>query len=105
MNTLMWCQLIMQIIVYNNLPHLGTKVVDVIATDADDPTTANADLIYSLVQGTSAFEIKNTTGKLPAMASIKLIRMSRLFFTWAWIRADHKDNTFPFSLQVRSGAR
>ncbi|XP_072246678.1 cadherin-5 [Leuresthes tenuis] len=43
---------------------IGTKVVDVRATDADDPTTANAELIYSLVQGTSAFEIKNTTGEI-----------------------------------------
>ena len=45
--------------------HLGTKVIEVRATDADDPTTANGELKYSLIQdrAISPFEIHSTTGK------------------------------------------
>lgn len=43
--------------------HLGTKVVEVRATDADDPTTANGELRYSLTSdGGGAFEIHSITG-------------------------------------------
>ncbi|KAI3363439.1 hypothetical protein L3Q82_012053 [Scortum barcoo] len=41
---------------------IGTKVVEVRATDADDPTTANGELRYSLTQDLSAFEINSVTG-------------------------------------------
>lgn len=44
--------------------HLGTKVVEVRATDADDPTTANGELRYSLIQDLSAFQIDSVTGTL-----------------------------------------
>lgn len=40
----------------------GTKVVEVRATDADDPSTANGELRYSLIQDQSAFEIDSITG-------------------------------------------
>ncbi|XP_029377051.1 cadherin-5 isoform X2 [Echeneis naucrates] len=45
---------------------IGVKVVDVLATDADDPTTANADLRYSLTPDgdVSAFEIDSKTGTI-----------------------------------------
>lgn len=49
--------------------HLGTKVVEVRATDADDPTTANGELRYSLTQDLSAFEIDSITGRLAALTS------------------------------------
>lgn len=42
--------------------HLGTKVIEVRASDADDPTTANGELRYSLIQDSSAFEIDSITG-------------------------------------------
>ncbi|XP_060943255.1 cadherin-5 [Limanda limanda] len=43
---------------------IGTKVVEVKATDADDPTSANAELKYSLTHDgdTSAFTIDSATG-------------------------------------------
>lgn len=43
---------------------IGTKVVEVRATDADDPTTANGELRYSLASSRdmSAFEIDSNTG-------------------------------------------
>ncbi|KAI4795283.1 hypothetical protein KUCAC02_031521, partial [Chaenocephalus aceratus] len=43
---------------------IGTKVIEVRATDADDPTTANGELKYSLIQdrAISPFEIHSTTG-------------------------------------------
>ncbi|XP_029305204.1 cadherin-5 [Cottoperca gobio] len=43
---------------------IGTKVVEVRATDADDPSTANGELRYSLTQGedVSAFQIDSVTG-------------------------------------------
>ncbi|XP_070833563.1 cadherin-5 [Chaetodon trifascialis] len=41
---------------------IGTKVIEVRATDADDPTTANGELRYSLTQDLSAFEIDSITG-------------------------------------------
>nr|XP_046257264.1 cadherin-5 [Scatophagus argus] len=41
---------------------IGTKVVEVKATDADDPTTANGELRYSLINDLSAFEIDSNTG-------------------------------------------
>ncbi|KAM6916077.1 cadherin-5 [Xenentodon cancila] len=44
----------------------GTKVIDAVATDADDPSTANGQLFYSLIHGgdTFAFEINSTTGAI-----------------------------------------
>ncbi|XP_028278866.1 cadherin-5 [Parambassis ranga] len=43
---------------------IGTKVVEVRATDADDPTTANGELRYSLTKNGehSAFQINDVTG-------------------------------------------
>ncbi|XP_019942681.1 cadherin-5 [Paralichthys olivaceus] len=43
---------------------IGTKVVEVRATDADDPTTANGELRYSLTRDgdISAFQIDSVTG-------------------------------------------
>lgn len=41
---------------------IGTKVVEVRASDADDPTTANGELRYSLTPEVSAFEIDSVTG-------------------------------------------
>lgn len=41
---------------------IGTKVVEVNATDADDSSTANGELRYSLIQDHSAFEIDSVTG-------------------------------------------
>ncbi|XP_031171880.1 cadherin-5 [Sander lucioperca] len=48
---------------------IGTKVVEVRATDADDPTTANGELRYSLAQDQdlsilSGFEIDSITGMI-----------------------------------------
>ncbi|XP_024254812.1 cadherin-5 isoform X2 [Oncorhynchus tshawytscha] len=40
----------------------GTKVIEVTATDADDPTTANGELAYTLLEGGDFFNIDNTTG-------------------------------------------
>ncbi|XP_045926611.1 cadherin-5 [Micropterus dolomieu] len=52
---------------------IGTKVVEVRATDADDPTTANGELRYSLIQDLSAFEIHSITG----MISCKINTLDR----------------------------
>lgn len=43
----------------------GTKVIEVRATDADDPTTANGELRYSLIQDQGAFQIDSLTGESP----------------------------------------
>ncbi|XP_041866187.1 cadherin-5 [Melanotaenia boesemani] len=57
---------------------IGTKVVEVIATDADDPTTANAELKYTLIDGHTlyenvpAFEIDST-----GMISCKINTLDR----------------------------
>lgn len=40
----------------------GTQVIKVTATDADDPTTANGELRYSLLQGGDVFDINRQTG-------------------------------------------
>lgn len=40
----------------------GTEVVEVKATDADDSSTANGELRYSLVQDQGAFQIDSITG-------------------------------------------
>ncbi|XP_045081009.1 cadherin-5 [Coregonus clupeaformis] len=40
----------------------GTKVIEVTATDADDPTTANGELAYKLLEGGDVFNIDSTTG-------------------------------------------
>ncbi|KAF7662471.1 hypothetical protein LDENG_00233950 [Lucifuga dentata] len=47
---------------------IGTKVVEVRATDADDPTTANGELRYTLTQAgdRSAFEIDSITAVISA---------------------------------------
>lgn len=37
-------------------------MAEVRATDADDPTTANGELRYSLVQDQAAFQIDSITG-------------------------------------------
>ncbi|XP_062326579.1 cadherin-5 [Osmerus eperlanus] len=42
--------------------HKGTKVITASATDADDPTTANAALRYTLLQGGDVFDIDSSTG-------------------------------------------
>lgn len=43
----------------------GTKIVEVKATDADDPTTANGELSYSLIRdGDGKFQIDKITGML-----------------------------------------
>ncbi|XP_054874408.1 cadherin-5 [Amphiprion ocellaris] len=57
---------------------IGTKVVEVRATDADDPTTANGELRYSLTQDgdVSAFEIDSITGVISCRIS-SLDRESR----------------------------
>uniref|UniRef100_UPI003AAEB9F5 cadherin-5 n=1 Tax=Centroberyx gerrardi TaxID=166262 RepID=UPI003AAEB9F5 len=54
---------------------IGTKVVEVRATDADDPTTANGELRYTLTQhgDRSTFEIDSFTG----MISSKLDSLDR----------------------------
>lgn len=44
------------------LSSTGTIVAEVRATDADDPSTANGELRYSLIQDQSAFEIDSITG-------------------------------------------
>lgn len=44
---------------------VGTKIVEVKATDADDPTTANGELRYSLIRGGDGkFQIDEITGML-----------------------------------------
>ncbi|KAM7408338.1 hypothetical protein PAMA_002172 [Pampus argenteus] len=50
---------------------IGTKVVEVRATDADDPTTANGDLKYTLTQDgdLSAFQIDGNTGVISCKIS------------------------------------
>ncbi|KAM7385280.1 hypothetical protein PAMP_001368 [Pampus punctatissimus] len=50
---------------------IGTKVVEVRATDADDPTTANGDLMYTLTQDgdLSAFQINSITGVISCKIS------------------------------------
>lgn len=53
--------------------HPGTKVVEVRATDADDPTTANGELRYSLIQdgGQAAFKIDSVTGGLNMVVNLQ----------------------------------
>ncbi|KAG8000371.1 Cadherin-5 [Nibea albiflora] len=46
----------------NERSPIGSKVAQVKATDADDPTTANGQLRYSLIQDYSAFKINGITG-------------------------------------------
>ncbi|KAE8280975.1 Cadherin-5 Vascular endothelial cadherin [Larimichthys crocea] len=48
----------------NERSPIGSKVAQVKATDADDPTTANGDLRYSLIQDYSAFQINDVTGEI-----------------------------------------
>lgn len=44
--------------------HLGTSVVQVTATDADDPTYGNsARVVYSILQGQPYFSVEPKTGK------------------------------------------
>uniref|UniRef100_A0A3B1KAM4 Cadherin-24-like n=1 Tax=Astyanax mexicanus TaxID=7994 RepID=A0A3B1KAM4_ASTMX len=42
----------------------GTEVLTVNATDADDPKTANGNIVYKLMNGTNYFRISNQTGKI-----------------------------------------
>uniref|UniRef100_A0A8B9I257 Cadherin-5 n=1 Tax=Astyanax mexicanus TaxID=7994 RepID=A0A8B9I257_ASTMX len=42
----------------------GTEVMTVTATDADDPTTANGNIVYTLMNGTNYFRISNQTGRI-----------------------------------------
>lgn len=42
---------------------VGSKVIEVTATDADDPTTANGELAYTLLEGGDFFNIDSTTGR------------------------------------------
>lgn len=46
--------------------HRGTRVITASATDADDPTTANAALRYTLLQGGDVFDIDSSTGLISA---------------------------------------
>uniref|UniRef100_A0A673YEL6 Cadherin-5 n=1 Tax=Salmo trutta TaxID=8032 RepID=A0A673YEL6_SALTR len=46
----------------NDNDPVGTKVIEVTATDADDPTTANGELAYTLLEGGDFFNIDSTTG-------------------------------------------
>lgn len=48
---------------------VGTKVAEVRATDADDPTTANGEIRYSLVQDQAAFQIDSITGVISCKVS------------------------------------
>ncbi|KAJ7985939.1 hypothetical protein DPEC_G00345660 [Dallia pectoralis] len=41
---------------------IGKQVIEVTATDADDPTTANAVLAYTLLEGGDMFNIESTKG-------------------------------------------
>ncbi|XP_068184451.1 cadherin-5 [Antennarius striatus] len=43
---------------------IGTKVMEVKADDADDPSTANGEVRYSLIHSHSAFEIDSITGEI-----------------------------------------
>lgn len=44
--------------------HVGTSVVQVTATDADDPTYGNsARVVYSILQGQPYFSVEPKTGK------------------------------------------
>ncbi|XP_028325233.1 cadherin-5 [Gouania willdenowi] len=51
---------------------IGTKVVEVKATDADDPSTANGELRYSLTAGedNAAFEIDSITGVISCKSNV-----------------------------------
>lgn len=42
----------------------GTEVMTVTATDADDPTTPNGNIVYTLMNGTNYFRISNQTGRI-----------------------------------------
>lgn len=59
---------------------LGTKVIQVMATDADDPTTANGELRYSLIQDFSAFQIDSLSGELTALTSNMILSYSNIVF-------------------------
>ncbi|TKS86084.1 Cadherin-5 Vascular endothelial cadherin [Collichthys lucidus] len=48
----------------NERSPIGSKVAQVKATDADDPTSANGQLRYSLIQDYSAFKINDVTGEI-----------------------------------------
>lgn len=66
--------------------HLGTKVVEVRATDADDPTTANGELRYSLIQDLSAFQIDSITGAwLLSCSNIVFFLLSKFNLDEVWI--------------------
>lgn len=53
--------------VQESLKHFaGTSVVQVTATDADDPTYGNsARVVYSILQGQPYFSVEPKTGNLP----------------------------------------
>lgn len=59
---------------------LGTTVVQVNASDADDPTTANGELRYSLIQDLSAFQIDTLSGELTALTSNMILSHSNIVF-------------------------
>lgn len=50
------------------LPPSGTSIIQVTATDADDPTYGNsAKLVYTLVQGQQYFSVDPQTGEGPSV--------------------------------------
>lgn len=69
---------------YTHVLHPGTEVVEVKATDADDNTTANGDLRYSLTQrgDFGAFDINSINGRPEALTPDRMVlSCSRLVFS------------------------
>lgn len=57
---------------------VGTKIVEVKATDADDPTTANGELRYSLIRGGDRkFQIDEITGMISCNGDLDRESMSQ----------------------------
>lgn len=100
----------MQINFYTDILHLATRVVEVKATDADDPTTPNGQLRYSFVTKVgeqSKFSIDSITGKMAALTSNKIVPCIVFFFPnperyidVQFICADLKDNTSSIFLSL-----
>lgn len=64
--------------------HVGTSVVQVTATDADDPTYGNsARVVYSILQGQPYFSVEPKTGK---HCHVTLLVKS-LFLSWHGINS------------------
>lgn len=54
------------------------------ATDADDPTTANGELKYSLLQDYSVFEIHKDTGRPAALMAV-ILQQHCLFLSFKYV--------------------